>query len=58
MGKDDVIFTNQGMGKEYGIFLNKAKKETIGMKNEEVDRTVAAGQAHIISMLCNLLKRR
>ena len=28
------------------------------MKNEEVDRTVAAGQAHIISMLCNLLKQQ
>ena len=58
MGNDNVIFINQGMGKEYGIFLNKGKKETIGMKNEEVDRTVAAGQAHMISMLGNLLKKR
>ena len=58
MGKDNVIFINEGIGKEHGIFLNKAKKETIGIKNEKVDRTVAVGQAHIISLICNLLKKR
>ena len=28
------------------------------MENDEIDRTVAAGQADITSMLCNLLKQQ
>ena len=28
------------------------------MENEEIDRTVTAGQADIASMLCNLLKQQ
>ena len=69
MGKEHGIETNQGMGKEYeimlrqdmekeyGLFLSQDKKET-GIENEEIDRTVAAGQADITSILCNLLKQQ
>ena len=33
-------------------------RNTIGKENEEIDRTVAAGQADITSMLCSLLKQQ
>lgn len=36
----------------------EAKRNTIGMESEETDRIVAAGQADIYSMLCNLLKQQ
>ena len=36
----------------------EAKRNPIGMESEETDRIVAAGQADIYSMLCNLLKQQ
>ena len=36
----------------------EGKRNTIGMESEETDRIVAAGQADIYTMLCNLLKQQ
>ena len=60
MGKEHEILTNQDMGKEYGknIPQSRQERDTVGMENEEIDRTVTAGQADITSMLCNLLRQQ
>ena len=43
------------MAKEYEVFLNtREERNTIGLENEETDRTMTAGQADITNMLCNL----
>ena len=36
----------------------EGKRNTIGMESEETDRIVAARQADIYTMLCNLLKQQ
>ena len=42
----------------WNIPQSKQQTKTIGMENEEIDRTVTAGQADFTSMLCNLLKQQ
>ena len=42
----------------WDIPQSRQERDTVGMENEEIDRTVTAGQADITSMLCNLLKQQ
>ena len=40
-----------------GYTQSSQERDTVGMANAELYRTVTAGQADITSMLCNLLKQ-
>ena len=42
----------------WDIPQSRQERNMAGMENEEIDRTVTAGQADITSILCNLLKQR
>ena len=42
----------------WDIPQSRQERNTVGMENEEIDRTVTAGQADVTSMLCNLLKQQ
>ena len=42
----------------WDIPRSRQERNTVGMENEEIDRTVTAGQADVTSMLCNLLKQQ
>ena len=41
----------------WDIPQSRQERNMGGMENEEIDRTVTAGQADITSILCNLLKQ-
>ena len=41
-----------------GYSQSRQERNMAGMENEEIDRTVTAGQAVITSILCNLLKQQ